>query len=233
MTLRIALTIVFLANAGAASRAENWPQWRGPSLNGISGEKSLPIRWSSTQNVTWKLALPAWSGSTPIVWGDRIFLNVADQNNLFLWCVDRARGVPIWKQFLGGGNVRMQKQNMSSPSPVTDGRHVWVMTGTGILKAFDFDGKELWMRDIQKDYGRFGLNWGYGSSPLLYGDALFVQVLHGMRTRDPSYLLRIDTATGTSSGRPPRGSSRRMRTRRRHCCATAIALRSSSRAATW
>ena len=204
MTLRIALTIVFLANAGAASRAENWPQWRGPSLNGISGEKSLPIRWSSTQNVTWKLALPAWSGSTPIVWGDRIFLNVADQNNLFLWCVDRARGVPIWKQFLGGGNVRMQKQNMSSPSPVTDGRHVWVMTGTGILKAFDFDGTELWMRDIQKDYGRFGLNWGYGSSPLLYGDALFVQVLHGMRTRDPSYLLRIDTATGRTVWRVER-----------------------------
>ena len=61
----------------------------------------------------------------------------------------------------------MQKQNMSSPSPVTDGTHVWVMTGTGILKAFDFDGQEIWSRDIQKDYGRFGLNWGYGSSPLL------------------------------------------------------------------
>jgi len=184
--------------------AENWPQWRGPLLNGISGEKNLPLRWSSTQNVTWKLALPAWSGSTPIVWGDRIFLNVADQNNLYLWCVDRARGIPIWKQLLGGGNVRLQKQNMSSPSPVTDGRQVWVMTGTGILKSFDFDGKELWARDIQKDYGRFGLNWGYGSSPLLYGDALFVQVLHGMHTRDPSYLLRIDTATGRTVWRVER-----------------------------
>jgi outer membrane protein assembly factor BamB len=204
MMLRIALTIVVLSAAGVAPRAENWPQWRGPSLNGLSGEKNLPVRWSSTQNVTWKLALPAWSGSTPIVWGDRIFLNVADQNNLYLWCVDRARGVTMWKQLLGGGNVRMQKQNMSSPSPATDGRRVWVMTGTGILKAFDFDGKELWMRDIQKDYGRFGLNWGYGSSPLLYGDALFVQVLHGMRTRDPSYLLRIDTMTGRTVWRVER-----------------------------
>jgi outer membrane protein assembly factor BamB len=71
-----------------------------------------------------------------------------------------------------------------------------VMTGTGILKAFDVNGTEKWSRDIQKDYGRFGLNWGYGSSPLLHGDALYVQVLHGMRTDDPSYLLRIDTATG-------------------------------------
>jgi outer membrane protein assembly factor BamB len=202
--LKIALIVVLWCGAVAAPGAENWPQWRGPSLNGLSGEKNLPLRWSSTQNIAWKLALPDFSGSTPIVWGDRIFLNVAEQNNLYLWCVDRARGVPIWKQLLGGGNVRMMKQNMSSPSPVTDGRHVWVMTGTGILKSFDWDGKEIWNRDIQKDYGRFGLNWGYGSSPLLYGDALFVQVLHGMRTRDPSYLLRIDTATGRTVWRVER-----------------------------
>ncbi len=84
---------------------------------------------------------------------------------------------------------------MSSPSPVTDGRNVWVMTGTGILKAFDFTGKELWMRDIQKDYGAFGLNWGYASSPLLHEGALYVQVLHGMKTDDPSYVLRIDGKT--------------------------------------
>src|SRR5262245_65710914 len=70
------------------------------------------------------------------------------------------------------------------------------MTGAGIVKACDREGNEKWARDIQKDYGRFGLNWGYGSSPLLVGDALFVQVLHGMRTDDPSYLLRIDAATG-------------------------------------
>jgi outer membrane protein assembly factor BamB len=93
---------------------------------------------------------------------------------------------------------------MSSPSPVTDGANVWVMTGTGILKAFDFSGKELWMRDIPKDYGRFGLNWGYASSPLLHEDSLYVQVLHGMRTDDPSYLLRIDKATGKTLWRVER-----------------------------
>ena len=85
---------------------------------------------------------------------------------------------------------------MSSPSPVTDGKNVWVMTGTGVLKAFDFDGNEIWSRDIQKDYGRFGLNWGYASSPLLHEDSLYVQVMHGMKTRDPSYMLRIDKKTG-------------------------------------
>jgi outer membrane protein assembly factor BamB len=70
------------------------------------------------------------------------------------------------------------------------------MTGTGILKGFDFKGNARWSRDIQAEYGRFGLNWGYASSPLLHGDALYVQVLHGMKTDDPSYLLRIDKATG-------------------------------------
>jgi outer membrane protein assembly factor BamB len=98
----------------------------------------------------------------------------------------------------------MRKQNMSSTSPVTDGRNVYVMTGTGILKGFDFNGNELWARDIQKDYGRFGLNWGYASSPLLYEEALFVQVLHGMRTDDPSYVLRIDKQTGKTVWRVER-----------------------------
>jgi outer membrane protein assembly factor BamB len=176
--------------------AEDWPQWRGPMLNGTSSEKNLPVRWSTTENVTWKLAVPERSGATPIVWGEHVFLNVGEGSSLALWAVDRTSGAVRWKRPLGNGNRRMMKQQMSSPSPVTDGRSVWVMTGTGVLKAFDFAGKELWTRDIQADYGRFGLLWGYASSPLLFEDSLYVQVLHGMHTDDPSYLLRIDKATG-------------------------------------
>jgi outer membrane protein assembly factor BamB len=118
--------------------------------------------------------------------------------------VDRKTGAILWKQRLGGGNHMERKQNMSSPSPVTDGKSVYVMTGTGIFKAFDFKGNLLWERDIQKDYGRFGLNWGYASSPLLYEDALFVQVLHGMKTRDASYILRINKDTGKTVWRVER-----------------------------
>jgi outer membrane protein assembly factor BamB len=165
-------------------------------LNGISAEKNLPVRWSTTENITWKLAMPERSGATPIVWGDHVFLNVGEGSGLSLWAVDRASGAVRWKRPLGDGNRRMMKQQMSSPSPVTDGRSVWVMAGTGVLKAFDFGGKELWARDIQAEYGRFGLMWGYASSPLLFEDSLYVQVLHGMHTDDPSYLLRIDKATG-------------------------------------
>jgi len=187
---------LFLAALSLHALAENWPQWRGPSLNGISNEKNLPLHWSTTENIAWKLEMPAKSGATPIVWASNIFLNVADGDNLYLWCVDKTRGTPLWKQFIASGNYKINKQNMSSPSPVADGQGVYVMTGIGVLKAFDFKGHELWARDIQKDYGRFGLNWGYASSPLLYEDALYVQVLHGMKTHDPSYVLRIDKKTG-------------------------------------
>ena len=213
--VRSLILLGILSATTALPSAENWPQWRGPSLNGLSGERNLPVKWSATENVSWKLQMPAWSGSTPIVWGDRIFMNVADDlrvqsgDNLHLWCVDRAKGTVLWKRPLGSGNHQERKQNMSTPSPVTDGTLVWVMTGTGVLKAFDFSGAEKWARDIPKDYGRFGLNWGYGSSPLLYHDALYVQVLHGMKTDDPSYLLRIDKATGRTVWRVERPTSAR------------------------
>ena len=177
-------------------RAENWPQWRGPALNGVSNEKNLPVKWTTEENVSWKVPMPGVSGSTPIIWRDRIFLNVADGDNLALWCVNKTNGEVLWKKPLGGGNTKMRKHNMSSPSPVTDGRNVYVMTGTGILAGFDFNGKEIWTRDIQKEYGQFGLNWGYASSPLLFEDSLYVQVLHGMKTDEPSYVMRIDKKNG-------------------------------------
>ena len=195
------LVVAFASLAVSHTAAEYWPQWRGPSLNGLSAEKNLPTKWSTSENIAWKLATPDFSGSTPIVWGDHVFLNIGGGPELSLWAIDRAKGAVRWKRPLGSGNRRMMKQNMSSPSPVTDGNLVWVMTGTGVLKAFDFDGKEIWARSIQQDYGRFGLQWGYASSPLLFEDSLYVQVLHGMLTDDPSYLLRIDKMTGKTRWR--------------------------------
>ena len=194
--MKLAATPALLLLFFAAAFADNWPQWRGPSANSVSAEKDLPVRWTTEENIAWKLPLPAWSGSTPIIWGDRIFMNVAEGGNLYLWAIDRKGPKVEWKKLLGDGDQKIRKQNMSSPSPVTDGKNVWVLTGTGFLKGFDFAGKELWGRELQKDYGRFGLNWGYASSPVLYEDSVYVQVLQGMRTRDPSYLLRIDKLTG-------------------------------------
>ena len=206
MKLRFIQSFFVVLILTAVANAENWPQWRGPNLNGFSNEKNLPSRWTTDENIIWKLAMPSWSGSTPIIWRDLIFLNVAEGDNLSLWCVNRKKGDIVWKKPLGAGNVKMRKQNMSSPSPVTDGRNVYVMTGTGLLKSFDFKGNELWTRDIQKDYGQFGLNHGYASSPLLLDDSLYVQVLHGMKTDDPSYVMRIDKKTGKTTWKVERAT---------------------------
>ena len=229
------LTILFVVTTCA--QAENWPHWRGPGGDGVSTEKNLPLEWSATENITWQVPMTAWSGATPIIWGDYIFLNAAEggkrtppgygrrrrgqkgqpppppaeeeepdprAGDLALWCLNRNSGEVRWTRSLGAGNRQLMKQNMSSPSPVTDGEHVWVMTGTGILKSFDFEGNEIWSRNIQTDYGEFGLMWGYASSPLLYNGTLYVQVLHGMKTDDPSYLLGIDPATGSTTWRVER-----------------------------
>jgi outer membrane protein assembly factor BamB len=207
MMKRIAIGLGLMVAAAAAVSAENWPHWRGPSHNGVSGEKGLSLKWSPTENIAWKIPMPSRTGATPIIWGDVIFLNVATEEktgDLELWAVDRKKGEILWKRPIAGGNNMQRKQNMSSPSPVTDGRTVWVMTGVGVLKAFDFKGGELWKRDIQQDYGQFGLNWGYASSPLLHEGALYVQVLHGMKTDDPSYILKIDAGSGKTIWRVER-----------------------------
>jgi outer membrane protein assembly factor BamB len=202
------LLLAFLVAAFAAPlAAEDWPQWRGPQLNGLSRETNLPVKWSKTDGVAWTLPMPAWTGSTPIVSGERIYLNVAEGDSTYLWSVNRGDGTVRWKRPLAGGNKQVRKQNMSTPSPVTDGTNVWVMTGTGVLKSFDADGRERWSRDFPKDYGAFGQLYGYGSSPLLVDDALYVQVLHGSFTEQPSYLARINKADGKTMWRVERRTS--------------------------
>jgi outer membrane protein assembly factor BamB len=206
--MRIDLRLAGVVAAAAlvpSLHAADWPQWRGPELRGTSPEQGLPLRWSARENVAFKLPLPAGGASTPVVSGDRIFLNVADGDTVQLWCVDRRSGAVAWKRPLGSGAGHAhRKHNMATPSPVTDGTRVFALTGNGVLKGFDLTGRELWTRDIQKDYGAFGLMWGYGASPLLHDGVLYVPVLHGMKTDDPSYLLGVDAGTGKTRFRVER-----------------------------
>jgi outer membrane protein assembly factor BamB len=160
--------------------------------------------------VAWTLPLPARSGSTPIIWKDHLFLNVAAEGKIALWAVERKTGKILWQKHLSDGDRTQRKHNMSSPTPVTDGSWVWALTGTGILKAFDFQGNEKWALDIQKQYGEFGLNHGYGSSPLLDGNHIYVQVLHGMKTDEPSYILQIDKSSGKINWRVERPTDAQM-----------------------
>ena len=201
---RSTMVVMMVVLIGGLGGAEDWPNWRGPTRDGVSTETNLPVSWSVSKNVSWRIPMPDRSGATPIISGETVFLNVADAGELFLWAMNRKDASLRWKAFLSGGDRRQRKQNMSSPSPVTDGKSVWVITGTGLLRAFDFSGTELWYRDIQADYGTFGLNWGYASSPLLYNNALYVQVIHGMKTDEPSYMLKIDAESGKTLWRVER-----------------------------
>jgi outer membrane protein assembly factor BamB len=211
-TMRSILTV--LALAGLVAADENWPQWRGPSNNGTSDSKGLPVSWSETENVKWKAKLPSWSGSTPIVWGERIFVTSpnagAEAKNvkamggqrkpegldILLLCLSKKDGAELWRSSISGANYQIGKQNMSSPSPVTDGKHVWWLTGTGHLTALTVEGKQVWQVELQKLYGKFGLNWGFAASPLLYEGLVIVPVMHGMTTDDPSYLVAFEGETG-------------------------------------
>jgi outer membrane protein assembly factor BamB len=163
----------------AFARADNWPQWRGLDNNGISKEKNLPTEWDESKNVVWKIKMPGWAGSTPAVWGDHIFLTADDGKELALVCVS-TKGEELWKKKVGNSDgKRFNKDgNYASPSPSTDGTHVYCYFGTGDLACFNFDGKEIWKADIQARYGRFKIQWGMHTSPLLYGDRLYLQLLH-------------------------------------------------------
>lgn len=234
-----------LADApGDALDTVNWPQWRGPGLNGVSPATNLPVEWSAEKNIIWKTPLPHWSGSTPVIWGDRIFVmspsapaprpaeEAADDpqdqppggrggrggggrggrgggrdpggNDILLFCISKADGSILWRHKMDEGNQLHMKANHASPSPVTDGTHVWAVTGNGTVTALTMTGEVVWSRNLQQDYGPFGLNWGFAASPLLYEDRIIIPVLHGMRTDDPSYVVCFDALTGKELWRQER-----------------------------
>lgn len=190
-TLIKILSLLAILQPGAF--AENWPQWRGPSGDGTSPEKDLPVEWSKTKNVIWRLPLPGPAGATPAVWGDRIFLTSSDQNDVVLLCAS-AEGKELWRHKIGSGNkdVRGDEGNSASPSPSTDGKHVWSFTGHGNLACHDFEGKEIWAVDMQERHGKYRIQFGMTSTPVLHEGVLYIQCIH---TGDP-YILAMDAETG-------------------------------------
>ncbi len=174
--------------------AENWPAWRGPQNNGHSSEKNLPVSWGPNKNLAWKLDLPGRGGSTPIVWGDRIFLTSADNQDLVLMCV-QTDGKPLWKHRIGRiarADIRKGEGNDACSTPSTDGKFVYAYFGTGDFVCTDFDGKEIWRFNAQQRYKPFSIQHGMHVTPLLHEDRLYLTLL----TNSGHWVIALDKATG-------------------------------------
>ncbi len=189
----VVLLLMSAAHDALIARGENWPRWRGPRNDGTSLETNLPARWSKTENLKWRVALPGPAPSTPAIWDDRIFLTSTEGADLVFLCFDTA-GKLRWKQKLDSGNydIRGDESNAASPSPTTDGRYIWVKLGTGVLACFDFTGKEIWKFNLQERYPPFSMYHGMSSSPLLDRDRLYLQLLHS----NAQLVLALDKVTG-------------------------------------
>jgi outer membrane protein assembly factor BamB len=210
---RFLCALVLLGGAAAAC-AGDWPAWRGPTGQGVSDAKRPPLEWDATKNVRWKVALPAAGNSTPIVWGDRVFITQAD--GLTKWppkvpanyaggasagghavaekravmCFDRATGKLLWR-----GDTVYKEPEITHPtnpfcsaSPVTDGERVIASHGSAGLVCYDFEGKQLWHHDV----GKLEHLWGNASSPILHGDLCIAWCGPGER----QFLLAVDKRTG-------------------------------------
>jgi outer membrane protein assembly factor BamB len=194
----IYFAVTWLLFCGSAL-AGDWPGWRGPSGSGVSPEDNLPIRWSATENVLWKVRLQGAGVSTPVVSGERVFLTASDgrlNDRLHVYCYRRTDGRELWHTRLFGSAPTdlYAPGGMAVPTPTSDGKHLFALFGTGDLACLDFTGKPRWIRSLAEEYGPFRNRWGMGASPILVGDLLVVQVDHW----GPSYLLGIDSRSGAN-----------------------------------
>jgi outer membrane protein assembly factor BamB len=175
----VVLALVLLIPAAVAAQANDWPSWRGPEGNSLCRQRDLPLIWRHDVAVLWKVALPGWGNSTPITWGEGIFVtSQADDGRLFLLRLEKRSGQLIWSQEVGSGEVLREANrgeqkfhrlhNLASPSPVTDGQVVVAHFGNGDLATFDLAGKLLWKRNLQRDHGKYTIWWGHANSPVLF-----------------------------------------------------------------
>ncbi len=190
----VLLSLTFFFSAEAVARADNWPQWRGPENNGIARVTGLPTSWSESKNIVWKLPLPGKAGSTPIVWGEHIFLTSAKNNDLELLAISTS-GKPLWEKKLAKAArlaIKKDEANEASASPSTDGKHIFTFVGTGDCACHDFQGKEIWHFNAQERYGKFDIQHGVHITPVLHEDRLYMVLLHS----NGHWVIALDKATG-------------------------------------
>lgn len=213
LSLTVALTMT------APLLAEDWPQFRGPTGQGVSTETGLPTRWSANEAVAWSTPIPGLGWSSPIVHGDRVYVTTAtdDGRSLRLLCLDRATGEILWntevvRQALD--SLLQPGNSYATPTPVTDGKHVFVVAFDGTFAAVGRDGAVTWTNRDFHYYSQHGI----AASPRLYGDLLIMPFDPSSRGEDKkvgwqkpwdkSFVLALDKATGEVRWRASRGLSR-------------------------
>jgi outer membrane protein assembly factor BamB len=213
----LTLLALFLLVAGVI-HAQNWPQFRGPNTQGHSAETSLPLRWSATENIAWKTELPGEAWSSPIVWGNHVFVTTATDNGVTcrVIALDRKTGRILWNKEVFRQTLRRKegRNSYATPTPATDGKLVYVCFGDGSFAALDFDGRVAW---INRDYPFYGQH-GLGTALLLH-DGLLMMARDGSSDGedkkigwqipwDKSYVVALDAKTGKERWKASRGLSR-------------------------
>lgn len=201
--------------------AENWPGWRGPNGDGISAEKNLPTHWSKTENIAWRKPIAGEGHSSPIVWGDRVFLttSLTEKNERQLLCLNRLDGSTVWERVVVKSEPETihRLNSRASGTSATDGNHVFVTfmlakgemitapnvgsermitPGRIVVAAYDFDGNEKWKTDV----GEFVSAHGFNSCPVLFEDLV---IINGDHDGD-AYIVALDRETGEERWRTVR-----------------------------
>lgn len=188
-------TLAFLGVVGClvqSAIAGDWPQWRGPLGTGISDERRVPVAWTATKNVKWKVPLPAEGNSSPIVVAGKVLVTCPNKqaNERSLLCLDRTDGKELWRQTVTYNEPEATHGTnpQASASPVSDGERVIVWYGSAGLFCYDLDGKEQW----KKDLGKFDHIWGYGTSPVLVGELVILNAGPGTS----AFVVALNKKTG-------------------------------------
>jgi outer membrane protein assembly factor BamB len=190
--MRCLFALLLAAACSSQALADNWPQWRGPLGTGVSSEKTAPLEWSATKNVLWEADMPGPGNSTPIIWGDKLFLTgaSADGKKRGTYCFDVKTGDGLWANAIE--YVEAEPTHNTNPpcsaSPVTDGERVIAWHGSAGMFCYDLDGKLLWKKDI----GKFEHVWGNAASPVIYKDLVILNAGPGLNVA----VIGLDKKTG-------------------------------------
>jgi hypothetical protein len=212
------LAAVVLLAASLTAPGEEWPGFRGPTGQGMSAEKGLPTKWSADENVAWKADVPGEGWSSPVVWGDRVFVTAATDGgqSCHVIALSRLDGKQLWDVEVFRQKVlRKEKKNSyATPTPVSDGERVYAVFNDGGIAALTVEGRPAWVNRDVSYYSQHGL----GGSPILYRDTLIMsfdgssdgpdKTVGWQKPWEESFLLALDRKTGEERWRAKRGLSR-------------------------